>query len=146
MNRKSFWFVIMLGVLLPLMATSIAAQTSRELMANIPFDFTICRNQLPAGKYKVQSITSANPNALLIRSEDNRSSEIVCTKDVQSRKPATSGKLIFNRYGDQYFLSELWLQGALTGSQLVKSEKEEALIRELKKHEKVTIKITEVKP
>lgn len=69
--------------------------------------------------------------------------------DVQSDKAAKKGELIFNRYGDQYFLSELWLPGERIGNQLVKSEKEEALLKELtprKKREKVTVKVIEVKP
>jgi hypothetical protein len=68
---------------------------------------------------------------------------------VQATKRVVNGKLIFNRYGGQYFLSEMWFPGARIGNQLVKSEKEEALIKEMipgKKREKVTITITEVKP
>jgi len=145
MKRKTFLFMIMLGMLLPLMATAVVAQTSQELVANIPFNFTVCREQMPAGKYKVRPISSANPRALLIASEDNRSVEIVCTRDVQAQKRAGAAKLIFNRYGDQYFLSELWVQGEMTGSQLVKSEQEEALLKG-RKREKVTVKVTEEKP
>ena len=65
------------------------------------------------------------------------------------QKRADTGKLIFNRYGNQYFLSELWLPGELIGSQLIKTEQEEVLVREagtIKKHGKVTVKVTEVKP
>jgi len=138
----------MLGLLLPLMATQATAQ-STKLVADVPFDFTVCHEQMPAGKYHVRPITSANPNVLIVHSEDNRSIEIVCTQDVQSQTAAPSGKLIFNRYGDQYFLSQMWLPGRKTGTQLAKSQKEEALQREMKvvkKAEKVTVTITEVKP
>ena len=102
-----------------------------------------------AGKYKVRPISSASANVLLVRSEDNRAAEIVCTNSVQSTKPVANGKLIFNRYGDQYFLSEMWFPGERIGNQLVKSEREEALLREItprKKREKVTVRITEAKP
>lgn len=149
MNRKTFPFVVVLAILLPLLATDVGAQTSHEFVANIPFSFTVCHEQLPAGKYKVRPVSSASPNILLIASADNRPVEIVCTRDVQSQKRAATGKLIFNRYGNQYFLSELWLQGELTGSQIPKTDREEALLRELrpgKKREKVTVKITEAKP
>ena len=58
-------------------------------------------------------------------------------------------KLIFNRYDDQYFLSEVWWPGVITGFELVKTDKERALIKELsvgqskplKKKWKVTIKM-----
>lgn len=145
MSRKTFPFVLLFGMLL---ATNVVAQTSQELVANIPFSFTVCREQLPAGKYKVRPVTSANPRIVLIATAGNRPIEMICTHDVQSKKPATTGKLIFNRYGNQYFLSELWLQGETTGRQLGKTEAEEALFRasETKRREKVTIKVIELKP
>jgi hypothetical protein len=61
----------------------------------------------------------------------------------------TEGKLIFNRYDDQYYLSEAWWPGYTTGHELVKSDRERALIKELstgqakslKKKGAVTIKL-----
>ena len=146
MTRKTLPLVVLLGLLL---ATNIAAQTSEELVANIPFSFTVCQEQLPAGKYKIRPVTSANPRVVLIATENNRPVEMICTHDVQGKKPATSGKLIFNRYGDQYFLSELWVQGETTGRQLAKTEQEETLFRETgatRKRETVTVKVIELKP
>ena len=149
MKTRNFLCVMMLVLLPPLMAANAGAQTTRELVANIPFDFTVCRQTLPAGKYRITPFSSTNSFALLVRSTDGRSTEIVCTHDVQGMKPVTEGRLIFNRYGDQYFLSELWFPGARIGNQLVKTEQEEAILRELrpqKKRGRVTVKITEAKP
>lgn len=145
---RSLRFLAILGLLAPVMFITHASAQDKELVVNIPFNFTACTEQMPAGKYKVIPVTSANPRLLLVRGLDNRSAEIICAHDVQSAKPSTSGKLIFNRYGDQYFLSELWYAGNITGVQVYRSEKEEALLRELAppgKREKVTVKITEVK-
>lgn len=147
MRIRSVPSLIFLALLLPVIATDARAQ--KNLVANIPFDFTVCREQLPSGKYRVQSITSASGAMLLVKSDDNRSAEIVCTHDMQSSKQVDQGKLIFNRYGERYFLSEIWFPGERTGNQLVKTELEEALVREpapQKKRERVTIKVTEVKP
>lgn len=150
MKQKSLFVVVMLGVLFLLMVTNASAQTSHELVADIPFDFTACQQQLPAGKYKVRPLSSSNPKLLLVRSEDNsKFAEIACVHDTQGSKLVVNGRLIFNRYGDEYFLSEMWFPGEKTGNLVVKSEKEEALLKEVaprKKREKVTIKVTEVKP
>jgi hypothetical protein len=146
MSRMTFSLLMVIGFLL---ATSVAAQTSQELVANIPFSFTVCQEQLPPGKYKVRPVTSANPRVVLIATENNRAIEMICTHDVQSKKPATTGSLIFNRYGDRYFLSELWVQGETTGRQLAKTEQEEALFREargIQKREKVRVRVIELKP
>lgn len=80
-------------------------------MGEIPHDeakffaFTVCREELPAGKYTIFRASSTNPNVLAIRSEDGRSVDLACTQDVRSPKVVTEGKLVFNRYDDQYFLS-----------------------------------------
>ena len=146
MSKRIFPFLLMLGMLLPMLTARVAGQAGLELMADIPFKFTVCKKQLPAGKYKVLPMTSANPRILLVRDEGGSSAEIVCTKDVQASKAATKGKLIFNRYGDEYFLSEMWFAGQTTGNQLVKTEAEETLLAAGKKREKVTVSVTEAKP
>ncbi|HKY26764.1 MAG TPA: hypothetical protein VJM12_02335 [Pyrinomonadaceae bacterium] len=148
MKVRNVFCVIMLAAAAALMAAQVRGQKSQLLVADVPFDFTVCQKQLPAGKYRVQPITSASANVLLVRSDDGSVAEIICTHDIASPKPVSQGKLVFNRYGDQYFLAEMWFPGASTGNQLVKSEAEEVLAREVapRKREKVTIKITEAKP
>jgi len=148
MNRRNLLCVMILGALLPVMATRAVAQNN-ELVADIPFNFTVCTQQMPAGKYRVRPLTSATTNVLLVHSEDNQSAELACTHDVQSTGPTSGGKLIFNRYGNQYFLSELWFPGETTGHELSKSEREQAIIKELPpkmKRGRVTVKVTESKP
>ena len=148
MTKRTFLFAILIAVLLPATSTRTSAQ-NREMVADVPFNFTVCTQTMPAGKYKVRPMTSATTNLLLVRSEDGQFAEITCTRDVQGSKRASEGKLIFNRYGNQYFLTELWFSGDLTGNQVLKSEREEALIRELPpktKRGRVTVRVTEAKP
>ena len=148
MKMRNFICALVLGVLVVLTAMQVAAQ-DRVLTADIPFEFTVCKEQLPAGKYRIEPFSRAKPGIMIFRSEDNRSVEIVCTNDLQATKLPANGKLIFNRYGNQYFLTEMWFPGERTGSLVTKSEREEALLRELappKKREKVTVKVTEAKP
>lgn len=148
MNRKTFLFVTIMGAMLSLMTIPAMAQ-NQEVTANIPFDFTVCTQQMPAGKYKVAPMTSATTNLLLVRSEDGRTAEIACTHDTTGTQRSSGGKLIFNRYGNQYFLSELWFAGDATGREVFKSDQEEALIRESPsklKRGRVTIRVTETKP
>ena len=147
MNKRTFFFAILLAALVPVLSTRGVAQ-NKEMVADIPFSFTVCNNQMPAGKYTVRPMTSATTNLLLVRSEDGQFAEITCSRDVQSSKQASEGKLIFNRYGNQYFLTELWFQGDMTGNQVFKSETEEALIKQLPpkmKRGRVTVRVTEAK-
>jgi hypothetical protein len=138
----------MLGILLPLAAAGIVAQTAHELVADVPFEFSVCAEQLPAGTYKVRMLSGSNPHVMLVSSDNRRSVIMACGHPIQLQKQNTTAKLIFNQYGNKYFLSELWL-GEITGTELFKAEQEQALLREVKERkqrEKVTIKVTETKP
>jgi hypothetical protein len=71
--------------------------------ATIPFDFTVGDKLLPPGTY---TITSFNSHELWIRNRDKNVS--VATIALSSSKdPGNTGKLVFNKYGDQYFLREV---------------------------------------
>lgn len=140
--------VAALVLLLTALDLQVFAQSDAQLEVRIPFNFTICREQLPAGKYTIKHASSSATHMLSIRSEDNRVVELACTNDVQSPKSMDEGKLIFNRYGEQYFLTEAWWPGDDIGHQIVKTEREKTLIKELsgtgskqsKKQERVIIK------
>ena len=83
MNKRTFFFLITLSALLPVIAARVVAQ-NKELVADIPFNFTVCKQQMPAGKYRVRPMTSASTNVLLVRSEDGQFAEITCTHDLRS--------------------------------------------------------------
>ncbi|MGA2048540.1 MAG: hypothetical protein ABSG96_12645 [Terracidiphilus sp.] len=70
------------------------------IKANIPFDFTVGNNWMPAGEY---TISSPMGRFVEIRSADlARTTTVVTT---QSHNESDSGsKLVFDKYGDQYFL------------------------------------------
>jgi hypothetical protein len=68
----------------------------------VPFDFTVGNQVLPAGTYQVSYATN---NAILIRSQDERFYAFTTT---YSADPSTSGgKVVFTKYGNQYFLHEV---------------------------------------
>ena len=88
------------------------------LKADIPFDFVVGDKRLPSGEYLVKSL---HQKATQIQSTDARSSAIVLTTGMQAAKISNTGKLVFNRYGDQYFLSKIWVPSSDMGRQLPKS-------------------------
>lgn len=141
--------IALMGLLSPVVVSHGSAQLDQPLVAKIPFNFTVCQEELPAGIYTVFLASSATSHLLAMRSESGRSVYIACAQSVNSPKTVTEGKLVFNRYDDQYFLSEAWWPGYTMGHELVKSDRERALIKELsvgqskpaKKKEKVAIKM-----
>lgn len=92
----------------------------------VPFDFTVGKKSFAAGVYTVR--TAVAPSAVAISSADGRASLITLTNGVQSRKPAGQGKLVFNRYGERYFLAQVWTPGGDTGRQFHQSSEERELI------------------
>jgi hypothetical protein len=79
------------------------ASAQSKLQATIPFDFTVGENKLPAGTYM---ITSVQPQTILLSCpQKHKNLFIVLTStDEVSKSP---NRVIFNKYGDQYFLSEV---------------------------------------
>ena len=115
--------------LLPLLAIfllaagSLYAQISSPEKANIPFDFTAGNMDLPAGEYTVE--TTGTVDNLVICGAGTRG-VFLGSDAVQANRAPASSKLVFHRYGDRYFLSQIWVQGEHWGRELpmTKSEKE----------------------
>jgi hypothetical protein len=59
-----------------------------------------------------------------LRSADAKSSVTILANAVQTVSTPRDSKLIFSRYGDEYFLSRIWRAGSDTGNELRKSRRE----------------------
>jgi hypothetical protein len=87
-----------------LTAGSAVAQDHR-VKATVPFNFTVNNSWLPAGTYTIGS-NSDTPNLLSIR-DRAKSVHILAMGLTDPRDSEKVGKLVFHRYGNQYFLSEI---------------------------------------
>jgi hypothetical protein len=76
---------------------------SQGVQANVPFDFTVGKSLLPAGTYTVKTQSSG----LLVIKNHDRSLTVMTIADQDGKRSPNGGKLIFHKYGDQYFLSEI---------------------------------------
>jgi len=112
-------------------SVSANAQTLQyRLTANIPFDFSVAGEKLPAGKYWINRAQQGNGDMVIqISSVDGHSNVTRLTIPVFADKPAKTSSLVFNRYGDEYFLSKIWPIGGSTGRELTKSRAERELAR-----------------
>ena len=106
------------------------AQASNKVVADVPFEFSVGYKTLPAGGYIVQTVASAG-NALLIQSTDAKSSALRLSEATAPMKNKTHARLIFHRYGERYFLAEVWSGANIPGRQLLKSQEERAMQQEL---------------
>jgi len=127
MKRQAFSLVSLLSLLL--VAGSAIAQTV-HVRANIPFNFAVGSKALPAGTYDVGTIGNGDDKMLLVQARDGNSSMIMGSNAAENRKPADKSKLVFNKYGSRYFLSEIWVNGATRGRQLPKTSREKELAKD----------------
>ena len=125
---RSFIRNVTMGSLLTLVAmfaATVSAQgqsLSNHMRATIPFDFVVGDRKLPAGKYFIGNAQNTSNILLEISSRNDVANTL--TIPVQILTPTETAKLVFHRYGDQYFLFQVWQAGAKTGRAVPKSHVE----------------------
>jgi len=117
---------VLCGLGLLLAAAATPAQEAR-VKAQIPFDFVVGNQVLPAGEYAV--VPEGNAQALWIRSDQAKESAMTLTIACTNSGPATSSRLVFHVVDGRYFLSQVWAQGYDQGRQLPRSKMEQQLAK-----------------
>lgn len=116
-----------------------------RLTVNIPFDFTVGDKKLPAGKYWVNRAQEASGDKVLqISSTDGRETVNRFSIPIVTLDPKNDGSLVFHRYGEDYFLSQIWPAGATTGRALPKSHAERELERNARENTIGAVKAPQV--
>src|ERR1700741_1844946 len=115
MKNQIFKTTAILGLFFMLAIASVNAQTPSRIEVNVPFDFSAGKTTLKAGAY---SIKRKSATILSVRSADGKTTVLVnAPLTIGSRDSKAGERLVFNQYGDQYFLSQIWLT-VDTGRQL----------------------------
>ena len=92
--------------------------SSGDLVVDVPFAFSAAGQKLPAGHYIVKQRTD------MIRILGNNNQSLFVPTHSALRTQVDGSKLVFHRYGDSYFLSELWVAGNQSGKELYPSKAE----------------------
>jgi hypothetical protein len=115
---------ILITICLLFTGASVFAQTtpSQQLMkANIPFAFGVEDHSLPAGQYLVFTVTPER--SIRIVSTDGKHSAIVNDLPNYGSQPSPNSRLVFHRYGNEYFLAQVWTAGQNVGRNPLSSKK-----------------------
>ena len=117
--------IIAATLALGLMAATAMAQS--KVVAEIPFAFYVGDTQLPAGSYVIKAV---NASASRISGTSSESLSVAFIPN-QIRNPSQqpAAKLVFNLYGSDYFLSEIWTGDGSTGMAVQKSKREVELAK-----------------
>lgn len=115
----SLLFLVVMGAL------TLAQAGPGPTRFTVPFDFAVGTQVLPAGEYSIQPALSDRNDRILLRSHDGRTVTTVFAVPVKSQQASTETTLVFKRYGERYFLSQVWTQGSARGREVPASSAEQ---------------------
>ena len=136
MTRQLLKGLTMLMAIIGLaLATAAVAngQTNKRVIADVPFDFMAGGKECRSGKYDVRVINGDGLISIRNAARDGQVLGLTHSSNKVTDEQGLTAKLVFHRYGDTYFLSQVWMAGEKTGRELGKSRRERAIERELGK-------------
>jgi hypothetical protein len=126
MKSKNVYGTLMIIALALLVSVPITQAQARE-RANVPFDYSLNQKTMPAGSYEISSVGGST---LAVRNlKTGEASMVIESMRVQASQAVgtPNPKLVFHKYGDQYFLAEIWDGQSNTGIALHESKREQEL-------------------
>ena len=106
MKNQTYRLVAILGIFLGFAVASVHAQAPSKVEVNIPFQFSAGKTTLQPGVYSIKRLSG---NYLTLRSADGKSTVILNAPLNLTSLDDKGERLVFNKYGDEYFLSQIWL-------------------------------------
>src|SRR5215203_2701415 len=106
------------GLLVLLTFSSALAQSDRQTIIHIPFNFTVGEKAFQAGKYVIERNRKDSDTVWVIRHKDDVGKAMLLTRPVRANDTQEETKLVFRRYDDLHILSEFWTAGSNTGREI----------------------------
>jgi hypothetical protein len=106
-----------------LVAVAAVQAQDRTVTANVPFSFYMGRSAMPQGAYKVKELSHGA--VVCLRSAD--AANAVVTHQTVSKREIEPARLVFHRYGESYFLAQIWTGDGSIGQALTASPREKEL-------------------
>ena len=137
--KKKVVRICLLLTLAAALTTAARAQTP-EYKTHIPFDFNVGSKRLPAGEYVIALVDYIESrNVLTIRETKSNAAQTVMFSPKSSKEAIELSEIAFNRYDEQYFLTEIISPGIYGEFTPTSAEKR---LAENQTPERVTIAIT----
>jgi hypothetical protein len=100
------------------------AQIIGELEVNVPFQFYAGNAKLPAGKYILHMLDNSDLEFMEISTANGSTSALFQVEDAEANSAPSKSELIFDKYGDRYFLVGVFDEGNPDGSKVPESQYE----------------------
>ena len=120
-----------------LAVSCLSAQSDHRITVNIPFDFVVKNQHMSAGTYDVT--TDLVRSTVLIRGENSDSAAFALSFAAYAGTTPTQAKVVFKRYGERYFLSQVWYPATNLGREIGASKVERELARSSGKPEIIAL-------
>jgi hypothetical protein len=101
------------------------AQSTHRFKVDVPFQFILNGQTLPAGNYVIERTDPAKPNIVTLKRADGGVVRVIITQRVEREHPSAESSLIFIRRGDRRYLFQVWNVGAMNGSEIPSAYKRE---------------------
>ena len=121
--KKHLCQIIALLVAILISSSAFAQSKGGNLVVDVPFSFVIADHTFPAGRYTVQH---TGDHVLRFVGADSQSA-LVMTNRVERSAQESSRKMVFHRYDNVYFLSEVWDAPVSIGRKVPRSRAEKRL-------------------
>src|ERR1700746_2017748 len=118
---------VALVFVLTMHSTKAQAQIVGNLEVDIPFQFHAGNAKLPPGKYTLHLLENTDLTVMEITSVDNPTSALFEVGRTKASSAPAKSELIFNKYGNRYFLAKMFDEGNPTGSQVLESRYEKRI-------------------
>lgn len=123
-SLKLFAAALVLGIF-TVLATANSAKAQQVMSFNVPFDFNFGKKELKAGEYELRALSNTN---FVLRSKASEENVLIVSNfDTKQVAPKDSEMIIFNRYGETYFLSGIFMNRNQIGRGIYESKLERSI-------------------
>jgi hypothetical protein len=109
------------GILVLAGIQNASAQITNPIEFTTAFPFTVGNSTMPAGAY---TIRPDGDNPAILELTGKHGSVLFQTDSAQSDRPAAKTEVVFKRYGNEYLLKNVWLEGSTYGAETLAQEGE----------------------
>ena len=137
-----FVLVALMAVMGATLVAPAYAQSGSSVKAEIPFDFSVGGTLLKAGSYQIEGLRSG---ILVFNGNEGQDHQFVLTVGADAANQGNHPKLVFARYGNEVFLSRVFLSGDNDYRQVLPSKREKNLIQKRMSGEELSLLIEPVR-
>lgn len=141
--KKQVLRIVVFAIAISAASAAMAQGTSGDVSVNVPFAFVVDGHHMQPGRYVVTK--AANGVLRIYDTEVADNQMFLGVHNIESNTPNGS-KLVFHRYGDTYFLAEVWSGDNNIGKELAKSKAEKEILAGRFNGQRPRAEVAELRP